>query len=171
MMSIPGMINTYPIMMVIAAIAAVAATVLTLIFIVPEKYLPKLGKFGKFLHDAVNFKFLIVEKLLQVLYILSTCLCIFSGLFSLLGFQIHFEYQYFHWFGGQGLLTLLVGPIVVRLVYELLMMALLLVKNVIQINSKLKGDGNGDSVFSVPSVKEFLPTKDTPPAPAEEDSQ
>lgn len=170
-MSIPGMINTYPVMMVIAAIAAVAATVLAIIFIVPEKYLPKLGKFGKFLHDAVNFKFLIVEKILQVLYILSTCLCIFSGLFSLLGFQIHFEYQYFHWFGGQGLLTLLLGPIVVRLVYELLMMALLLVKNVIQINHKLKGEMDNDSVFSVPSVKEFLPVKDAPAAPTEEDPQ
>ena len=170
-MSIPGMINTYPIMMVIAAIAAVITTVLTMIFIVPEKHLSKIGKLGKFLHDAVNFKFLIVEKLLQVLYILSTCLCIFGGLFSLLGFQIHFEYQYFHWFGGQGLLTLLVGPIAVRLVYELLMMALLLVKNVIQINSKLKGEADNSSVFSVPSVKEFLPTKDTPAAPTEEDPQ
>lgn len=167
----PGMINTYPVMMVIAAIVAVAATVLTMIFIVPEKHLPKLGKFGKFLHDAVNFKFLIVEKLLQVLYILSTCLCVFSGLFSLLGFQISFEYQYFHWFGGQGLLTLLVGPIVVRLVYELLMMALLLVKNVIQINGKLKGEGDSESVFSVPSVKEYLPAKDTPASPAGEDPQ
>lgn len=170
-MPIPGMINTYPVMMVIAAIAAVAATVLTIIFIVPEKYLPKLGKAGKFLHDAVNFKFLIVERILQVLYILSTCLCIFSGLFSLLGFQIHFEYQYFHWFGGQGLLTLLLGPIVVRLVYELLMMALLLVKNVIQINNKLKGDAGSDSVFNVPSVKEYLPTKSTPSAPTEDTPQ
>lgn len=167
-MSIPGMINTYPAMMVIAAIAAVAATVLAMIFIVPEKHLPKLGKIGAVLHDAVNFKFLIVEKILQVLYILSTCLCIFSGLFSLLGFQIHFEYQYFRWFGGQGLLTLLLGPILVRLVYELLMMALLLVKNVIQINNKLKGDDDTASVFTVPSVKEFLPAKPVEDAPTEE---
>ena len=168
------MINTYPAMVVIGTLAAIAATVLALIFIVPEKHLPKLGKFGKFLHDAVNFKFLIVEKILQVLYILSTCLCVFVGLFSLLGFTAYFDYGYFRWFGGQGLLLLLLGPVAVRLTYELLMMALLLVKNVIQINNKLKGEVEDDSVFSVPSVKEFLPAKpaaDAPAAPEEDDPQ
>lgn len=165
------MINTYPAMIIIGVLAAIAATVLALIFIVPEKHLPKLGKFGKFLHDAVNFKFLIVEKILQVLYILSTCLCVFVGLFSLLGFTAYFDYGYFHWFGGQGLLLLLFGPIAVRLVYELLIMGLLLVKNVIQINNKLKGEVEDTSVFSVPSVKEFLPTKPAADTPAEEDPQ
>lgn len=165
------MINTYPAMVIIGALAAIAATVLALIFIVPEKHLPKLGKFGKFLHDAVNFKFLIVEKILQVLYILSTCLCVFVGLFSLLGFTAYFDYGYFQWFGGQGLLLLLFGPIAVRLVYELLIMGLLLVKNVIQINNKLKGEVEDTSVFSVPSVKEFLPTKPAADTPVEEDPQ
>lgn len=168
------MINTYPAMIVIGVLAAIAATVLALIFIVPEKHLPKLGKFGKFLHDAVNFKFLIVEKILQVLYILSTCLCVFVGLFSLLGFEAWDSYYgglHFYWYGGYGLLILLLGPIAVRLVYELLMMGLLLVKNVIQINNKLKGEVEDTSVFSVPSVKEFLPTKPAADTPVEEDPQ
>ena len=54
---------------VVAIIFAIAATVLAFIFVVPEKKREKLGTFGKFVHDTVNFKYLIVEKILQALYI------------------------------------------------------------------------------------------------------
>ncbi len=37
---------------------------------------------------------------------------------------------------------MILGPIVVRLIFEFLMMALLLVKNVISINNKLRAPGN-----------------------------
>ena len=58
--------------MVAAIILAIAATVLAFIFIVPEKKREKLNAFGKFLHDTCNFKYLVVEKLLQALYIFLT---------------------------------------------------------------------------------------------------
>ena len=45
------------------------------------------------------------------------------------------------WLGGYGLLLMILGPIVVRLIFEFLMMALLLVKNVISINNKLRAPG------------------------------
>ena len=57
---------------IIATILAIAATVVAFVMIVPESKREKLGRFGKFLHDAVNFKFLIVEKILQALYIFVT---------------------------------------------------------------------------------------------------
>lgn len=47
-------------------------TVLAFIFIVPEKRREKPNAFGKFLHDTCNFKYLVVEKLLQALYIFAT---------------------------------------------------------------------------------------------------
>lgn len=59
-------------LMIIALLLAIAATVLAFIFIVPEKKRDKLGKFGKFLHDTCNFKYLIIEKILQALYIFFT---------------------------------------------------------------------------------------------------
>ena len=59
--------------------------------------------------------------------------------------------------GGMGLLYIVLGPIVVRLSYELLMMVVLLVKNVIAINHKLAdqtGRAAGD-VFATPDVQEL----------------
>lgn len=113
----------------IAIILAIAVTVLAFIFIIPEKRRKNLGSFGKFLHDTCNFKYLVVEKLLQALYVFSTAFVILNGFFTL--------------FGGDtgilvGILMMIVGPIVIRLVYELMMMLILLVKNVISINGKLK---------------------------------
>ena len=48
------------------------------------------------------------------------------------------EYNYWTgdriWMGGYGLLIIILGPIAIRLSYELMMMAILLLKNVISIN-------------------------------------
>lgn len=136
----------------VAALLAIAATVLAFVFIVPEKRREKLNAFGKFLHDTCNFKYLVVEKLLQALYIFSTALVILNGFFLL------FQSVYGHWLGGYGILIMVVGPIVLRLLYELLMMMVLLVKNVIGINNKLKNQ-NGDTatgdVFAAPDVSEM----------------
>ena len=93
----------------------------------------KLGRFGKFLHDAVNFKFLIVEKILQALYIFVTAYVILCGFFML--FMAPETWTGRHWLGGYGILLMVLGPIAVRLCYELLMMAVLLLKNVISITA------------------------------------
>ena len=140
----------------IALVLAIAATVLAFIFIVPEKRREKLGAFGKFLHDACTFKFLLVEKILQALYIFSTAFIVLYGVFLL----FNVEYSYWggtHWTGGVGLLCILLGPILIRLSYELMMMAILLLKNVISINRKLAdqtGKDEGD-VFNGSAVEEL----------------
>lgn len=137
---------------VAAIILAIVATVLAFIFIVPEKRREKLNAFGKFLHDTCNFKYLVVEKLLQAVYIFSTALVILNGFFML------FQVSYGRWIGGLDIVSLIVFPILLRLIYELLMMAVILVKNVITINKKLK-DQNGSadigSVFAAPDVSEM----------------
>ncbi|MBD9156729.1 MAG: ABC transporter permease subunit [Lachnospiraceae bacterium] len=63
-----------------------------------------MGKFGKFLHDACNFKFLIVEKILQALYIFFTALVILVGFFML------FCSDWSGWMGGKGILLMILGP-------------------------------------------------------------
>ena len=137
----------------IALVLAITATVLAFIFIIPEKRREKLGAFGKFLHDACTFKFLLVEKILQALYIFSTAFVVFYGVFLL----FNVEYSYWggtHWTGGIGLLFILLGPILIRLSYELMMMVILLLKNVISINRKLAdqtGAGGAD-VFLAPDM-------------------
>ena len=135
---------------IIATILAIVAVVLAFIFIVPEKKRANLNKFGQFLHDTVNFKFLIVEKILQALYIFVTAYVILIGFFML--FYVQKSYFGTVWFGGYGLLIMLLGPIVVRLVYELIMMFVLLVKNTISINNKLKSqNGDGENKDPLPS--------------------
>lgn len=55
-------------LMVFAVLAAIAATVLAFIFLVPEKRRAKLNGFGKFIHDTLNFKYLIISKVLQAFF-------------------------------------------------------------------------------------------------------
>lgn len=152
--------NTMGLVSVIGFVATIAAMILVYKFIVPEKRRPRLNKLGQFLHDAFNFKFLIIEKIMQFFYILSTVSVICYGVAMLFGINI-FHSEYYNrtdWYGFIGILIAIIGPVVIRLVYEALLMFILLVKNVIQINKKLKAtDGNADYQF--PSFKD-LASKD-----------
>ncbi len=139
---------------VIGGVLAAVATVLAYVFIVPEKRREKLNAFGKFLHDTCNFKYLIVEKILQALYIFFTVDTIILGFFMLFAAPEDFLGDR-HWLGGYGILAMILGPIVIRLIYELLMMAVLLLKNVISINNKLRsqnGEEEKSSVFAAPDI-------------------
>lgn len=141
-------------LMVFAVLAAIAATVLAFIFLVPEKRRANLNGFGKFIHDTLNFKYLIISKVLQAFYIFSTAFVIIGGFFML--FQTDF---FGRWMGGYGLLAMLLGPIIIRVVYELLMLSLLLVQNVISINRKLRNqndeDGKEADIFASPDLSGF----------------
>ena len=142
---------------IVGGILAIVATVLAYVFIVPEKRREKLNAFGKFLHDTCNFKYLIVEKILQALYIFFTADMIILGFFMLFAAPKDF-YGDRHWLGGYGIMIMILGPIVIRLVYELLMMAVLLLKNVISINNKLRnqnGDKAQDGIFAAPDMSDL----------------
>ena len=145
------------IFLVIALVLAVVATVLAFIFLVPEKRREKLNAFGKCLHDALNFKYLIVEKVLQALYIFATAFVILYGVLQLFNVQQSYWGGGATWMGGRGLLLIILGPIAVRLSYELMMMAVLLVKNVMEINRKLADQTGsaGADVFRTPDVQEL----------------
>lgn len=120
---------------VLAVLTAVAATVLAFIFITPEKKRDKLPKFLRLLHDICNFNGLIIEKILKAVYIFATAYVIISEFFSI--------------FTGKNillcLLTMVLAPIAIRIAFELVMMAVLLVKNVISINNKLKNQNEGEA--------------------------
>lgn len=75
------------IFLIVAVVLAIAATVLAFIFVVPEKRREKLNAFGKFLHDLCTFKFLVVEKILQALYIFSTAFIVLYGVLQLFNVQ------------------------------------------------------------------------------------
>ena len=151
-------INTLGFALFLGISTTLALLILAYRFIVPEKRRAKLNKLGLFLNDIFNFKFLIIEKIMQFLYVLATLACFGVGTFMLLGFTSYTSYYgstYTTWYGWYGLLLVIVGPFAVRLAFESLMLFLLLVKNVIQINKKLKAQTD-EGEYQMPSFKELI---------------
>ena len=122
-----------PAVVAIAITLSVVATILACIFIMPESKRPTLNKFFRFCHDVFNFRELLLDKVLKVLYIFSTIYCILTGFFTIFSPGYYFYGNSFLY----GLLIMVIGPIVLRIIYEMLMMFVLLVRNTISINNKL----------------------------------
>ena len=146
---------------ILCLLISIAAAVLAFVFITPDKKRAKLNGFGKFLHDLCNFKFLIIEKIFQFFYILATSFVLVFGFFSLFSFERSY-YGTGDWVGYNGLLLMILGPIAVRIAYEFIMMTILAIKNIIQINNKLKNQNDGDdstSPFGSPVASDYATPK------------
>ena len=132
--------------LILSSVVALIAAILAMIYIVPAKKKENLSNRGKLLHELLNFNHLFLEKIFHVLYVLSMCFTVIFGFFML--FYVEEVYHYGSWYssgyytsewcGYYGLLILLFGPIAVRIFYEFSIMLVLAVKNIIEINSKLK---------------------------------
>ena len=150
-------IDTTGFAVLIGIIATIALTILAYKYIVPGKNRANLNKLGQFLHDAFNFKFLIIEKVMQFFYILATIASVCFGLAMIFAFTAY-EWRdrvYSNWYGLYGILIALVGPFAIRLAYEVIMLGLLLVKNVMQINKKLASQVEQEE-YQAPTLKELL---------------
>ena len=129
-------------LIIIGIVLALIATVCLWITVLPrKKEHEQKGKFLQFLFDYFHFKTLYIEGILKVLFTLATCACIFVGFLLLFG-RIDYWY-YSESSAGYGALLLIAGPIVSRLCYELIMMAILLVRNVMEINQKMHHGPHG----------------------------
>ena len=151
---------------ILAFILAIAATVLAFVFILSKKGRSSQNPFIKFLVNVCDFRCLIIEKILKALYIFSTAFTILYGFLGIFDFG---SYMY----GAtllQSLLTMILGPIAIRIIYELIMLAVLAVKNIIQINnklSKLTGDDASANVSfdtDLSDLKKYAPTQPAAPA-------
>ena len=131
--------NTLPVVLIIAAVLTLVATVLLYIFVLPEKKRDSLPKIGQIVHDILHFKSLFIEKIIRFFYVLTTVWCVLTGFFMLFGISSYESYYYSRteWYGGYGILLMILGPIALRIIFETIMMGILLVKNVMQINNKL----------------------------------
>lgn len=116
---------------VVGVILAIAITVLLGVFVLPERRRAQLGGFFRTVADIFNFKGLIIKKILKYLYIF------FTFFFFLLGFFMLFWQSYGSSMALQGFLVMIISPFAVRITFEAMMLFILLVKNVIEINSKL----------------------------------
>lgn len=125
---------------ILGVLAAIACTVLMFIMVLPEKKRDTLPKFFVLVHDFFNFKILVVEYLLKGIYMLATFFSLGYGFFLLFSGTTDLWTGKFQSSAGTGLLVMIVGPVVIRLLYEFTMMFLILVKNTTQINKKMPKD-------------------------------
>ncbi len=139
-------------LIIIGIVLAVAATIFICVRVLPKKYDGRLdSKFLQFLHDFFNFKTFYIEALTKFIFVLLTCLCIFVGFLLMFG-----KFEYYGYFGMTftqstflyGLGIMLLGPLVLRVTYEFVMMAILLVQNVIDINRKMKAPAATAAAFA-----------------------
>ena len=104
---------------IIAAILSIIGGILVYFLFVRSKTEPK-GKFAKWLKDFLSFKVMWIEPILKCVYYIAT---IFTILFSFSFLAL----------GGYGVLMfflwLILGPIIVRLAYEMTMMFIMIWHN------------------------------------------
>ena len=112
--------------LIVGLILAAVATVLAYLFIIPDKARAKLPRFFRAIHDLINFRTMIIESVIKLLYVFCSLGCIIVGILLLFSSTV--------WIG---LLVLIAGPLVLRVIYELIMLFVILVQNTISINRKL----------------------------------
>lgn len=152
-------------LIIIGLILAIAATVFLYIKVMPANKDGKFeNKYLQFLHDYFHFKTLYIEAVTKFIFVLLTCICVFVGFMLLFG-----KIEYYSYFYGSsssstflyGLGLMILGPIVLRITYELVMMTILLVQNVISINRKLKS-APMQKTYAADESMGFSPADDKP---------
>lgn len=145
--------------LIISIVAAFIATILLFILVLPDKKRANLNGFFKGIADIFNFRTLLIEKIVKFLYTFTTISAVLFGFFML------FMQEFGRSLALYGLLVMFISPIAIRLMFEITMMAILLVKNVIEINNKLgykNSDDKGNT--SSPFAELKLPKKVEAPA-------
>ena len=115
----PSNAESVGVWVLVAAILAIIGGILTYFLFVKSKNQPK-GKFAKWLKDFLAFKIMWLEPIMKVLYYVMT---IFVVLFSFSFLSM----------GGSGILMfflcLISGPVMVRVVYEWMIMFVMIWRN------------------------------------------
>lgn len=142
----------------IGAVLALIAAIVVMVLITPNSKEGQLHGFAKFLRDYFLMRYLVIESILRFIFILSTCACIFCGFFLLFG-----KTPSFYGYGGSstagaGLLIMVLGPIFTRISYEFMMITIMLLKNTMEINAKMKGDvdSNTFNAFKAPDTGKIV---------------
>ena len=137
-------------------ILSIIVAIVGIIFFLPQKNKDKFGKAFAKCHEFINFKTLIIDYVLKGMYILSTAMCIIGGFLTIFTVKTYYtttgtmfnQSREAHSSLsvdnlGTGILIMILGPILVRIIYELIMLTIVGVKNIIEINKKMdccKGD-------------------------------
>ena len=109
--------------LIIAAILAIVGGILVYFLFVKSKNEPK-GKFAKWLKEFLSFKVMWLEPILKVVYYIATIFIIlysftFFGMFNIMGSLAFLGF----------LVTLILGPVLIRIAYEMTMMFIMIWRN------------------------------------------
>lgn len=134
--SVVGTAASTGIWIMVAAILSVIGGILVYFLFVKSKKEPK-GKFLKWLKDFLSFKIMWIEPILKVIYYIATIFVVlysfvFFGMFNILGGMAFLCF----------LLTLILGPIAIRLAYEATMMFIMIWRNTRDISENTKKGQN-----------------------------
>ena len=121
--SVESSYGTWPI---IALVLSIVGGILVYIFFLTPKKDAKLSPLLKWLKDFLNFDNMVIEMILKVVYLICTIYVILTS-FSFIVFDF-----------GLFFLYLFLGPIFVRLIYELILINICVWKNTTAINKKIK---------------------------------
>lgn len=123
----PTMFGGNSVWFIIAALVAIVGGILLYYLFVRTDKEPK-GKFAKWLKEFLSFKTLWIEALLKICYYIATIFTILIS-FSLIGTDV---LAFF--------IVLILGPVVVRLIYELIMITIMIFHNTTEIAKNTKKD-------------------------------
>ena len=112
----------------IAFVIAIAAGIMIYFMFVKDNK-PVSEKLQK-LKDLLDFKTMLIEPILKIVYIIAT---VFIILFSFGLISLNFV---------SFLMVLILGPIAIRIVYELMMINIMIWKNTKEINDNIKAKNN-----------------------------
>ena len=119
--------NVSEAMAVIAFLVTIVIVIILYVFILPDEKRPKLNKYFRYIHDFLKIRGLMIESIIRFFYVFFVVFTIVAGIITL---------PDKFW---DGLFTIILGPIICRIIFEFLLLQILLVKNVIEINNHLKG--------------------------------
>lgn len=119
-----GSISTW--LIVSIAIALIGTVVATIYFFGPQKR-SRLSGFSLKLYSHLNFEHFIIPAILKFLYVFTALFLMVNGLITMFSSFL------------SGLLQLVLGPIAVRIIYELIMMLFSIHDGIVETNSLLRG--------------------------------
>lgn len=150
---------------IIMLLASIVLTILVFFFVMPAR---KDGTFGnpflQFVHNYFNFKKIYIESVLKFIFVFMTLLCILGGFAVIVSplFIEHMDSDFIGVFIIGGLLLMTAGPVLMRLLYEGMMMSILQLKNVVDINNKIPNPKAGAPRPAAPRAAAPQPAPQAP---------
>jgi len=114
------------VMPVIGMFVGLAAAIIIFFWFMSKKNEGRFTGLPGWLYEFFQFRNYIVEVVLKFTYVIAACTLTGIGIFSIISLQL-----------PMGLGFLLVGNLLIRIIYELLLMMIVTVRNVSQINKKM----------------------------------